>query len=259
MGFYRPDSGATFVNGLESFSNYSKILKDVGYLPGEPALPLSYTGKEFIAEMKALKGVEDETVLKELIAYFECDPNLPCKEMSMGMKRKMAIIVAFMSDPDILVLDEPTSGLDPLMQQKFIDFVKDQKKKGKTILLSSHIFSEVDATCDRIGIIKDGHLVSEVEAEALKHNSLKTFVISFRDPQSYADFRLHGISPKIRIADQDEKTMTLWVLVDDADINELIALLSHYPIRDFHQEKQTLQDYFMSFYKEDQVFTGVGK
>ena len=259
MGFYRPQSGRTYINGLESFDNYSQILKNIGYLPGEPALPLSYTGTEFIDEMKRLKGVKDETMLNHLISYFECDPNIPCKAMSLGMKRKIAIVVTFMSDPDVLVLDEPTSGLDPLMQEKFISFIKEEKTRNKTILLSSHIFQEVDATCDRIGIIKDGKIVSEVLADNLKHASLKTYKVVFADQCSFdsmthTDF--HG-QLKYVSADNDQRALTL--SVEDKDIHVLIDALSNYQIADFVQIKETLQDYFLSFYKENQDFSGVRK
>jgi ABC-2 type transport system ATP-binding protein len=256
MGFYKPDSGATYVNGKESFAHYAEILKDVGYLPGEPALPLSYTGKEFIREMEALKGVTDESVLQDLITYFQVDPNLQCKSMSMGMKRKMAILVAFMSDPDIFVLDEPTSGLDPQMQEKFIHFVKEEKKKGKTILLSSHLFAEVDATCDRIGIIKDGKLVNEFEADALKHNTQKTFIVTFGSDAAVTAFS-SASHPAIKVIAQKPELCELTLVVDDKDINALIALLSQYDVQNFREQKETLRDYFMSFYKEDQSFKGV--
>lgn len=104
-----------------------------------------------------------------MIALFELDPSGDTKRMSLGVKRKLAVVTAFMNDPEVLILDEPTSGLDPVMQETFIDYVKEEKKRGKTILLSSHIFSEVDATCDRIAIIKDGKIVSDFVADDLRH------------------------------------------------------------------------------------------
>ncbi len=257
MGFYKPDSGFTSVNGMESFHNYYRILNDVGYLPGEPALPLSYTGKEFIQEMKLLKHLQNDEMLNYLLSYFQVDPNLPCKEMSMGMKRKMAIVVAFMSDPQVLILDEPTSGLDPLMQEKFISFVKDEKKKGKTILLSSHIFSEVDATCDRIGIIKDGKLVSEFKADDLKHNTLKTYLLVFKSQADLFSFEEGYLNDKIKKVKDDPLTNSLMISVDDSNINDLVKSLSRYQLIDFTEKKETLKDYFMSFYKENTVFSGV--
>lgn len=257
MGYYKPEQGKTFINGHESFKEYYYLLRNVGYLPGEPALPLYYTGLEFIKEMKALKDIKDDAMLNYLIDYFEVDPRLSCKAMSMGMKRKMAIVVAFMSDPDVLVLDEPTSGLDPKMQEKFIEFVKQEKKKGKTILLSSHIFSEVDATCDRISIIKDGKIVSEFKAADLKHATTKKYVVSFASKEDLDLFVNEVINDKIIKESEDEDKLQLTITMEDKYTNDLTKILAHYKVANLLEIKETLQDYFMSFYKEDREFSGV--
>ena len=156
MGFSRPQKGLTFVNGLNSWENASEIQRFLGYLPGEIAFPENLTGDQFIRMMAELRGMKDLSYTHDLIEKFELDPSGSLKRMALGMKRKLAIVTAFMHDPDVLILDEPTSGLDPIMQNIFIDFIKEEKKRGKTILLSSHIFNEIDATCDKISIIKDG-------------------------------------------------------------------------------------------------------
>ena len=188
MGFSKPDNGSTKILGHESFNGYAKFMDKVGYLPGEIALPSGLTGWQFIDMMKKLKGNIDEAWLKHLIEYFQLDPSGDTKRMSLGIKRKLAVVTAFMNDPDILILDEPTSGLDLEMQEKFIKFIKEEKARGKTILLSSHIFSEVDATCDRIAIIKDGKVVSEFKASDLKHNNNKIYKISFTSPSDKESF-----------------------------------------------------------------------
>ncbi|MDR1189364.1 MAG: ABC transporter ATP-binding protein, partial [Bifidobacteriaceae bacterium] len=148
MGFSRPQSGATSVRGLDSWERHSEIQKSLGYLPGEIALPESLTGTQFIDMMAALRGMTDMRYADELIDRFELEAGGNLKRMSLGTKRKLAVVTAFMHDPDILVLDEPTSGLDLVMQDVFVEFVRSEKRRGKTILLSSHMFSEVDATCD---------------------------------------------------------------------------------------------------------------
>ena len=158
MGFSQPDSGSTKLLGKDSFSHYHEVLNQVGYIPGEIALPAGLTGWEFIHMMQDMYGIHNDEMLKKMLDLFKLEDNVlkgDTKHMSLGVKRKLAIVTAFMSDPQILILDEPTSGLDPVMQQNFINFIVEEKKRGKTILLSSHIFSEVDATCDRIAIIKD--------------------------------------------------------------------------------------------------------
>lgn len=249
MGFSRPQQGSTAVNGLDSWKNHYIIQKDVGYLPGEIALPESLTGNQFIKMMAELRGMTDMSHTKHLIEKFGLDPSGGLKRMSLGMKRKLAIVTAFMHDPDILVLDEPTSGLDPIMQDIFISFIKDEKERGKTILLSSHIFSEVDATCDRISIIKDGRIVSTFVADDLRHNEKKTFKIEFASKEDFEQFRKQIEYPKkLDVISVKPHRNQARVLIDDADVNELIAILSDYHLKFFSEIKFTLEDYFMKFY-----------
>ncbi len=255
MGFSKPDSGSAKILGQESFDNYYKFLGNVGYLPGEIALPAGLTGWQFIDMMKKLKNVQDDTFLKHLMELFELDPSGETKRMSLGIKRKLAIVTAFMNDPDILVLDEPTSGLDLGMQQTFIKFIRQEKARGKTILLSSHIFSEVDATCDRIAIIKDGKVVSEVVADDLKHNNNKIYKIKFASKKDKKEFLDSAkSSTDFTIIDGDERYLT--VLVNDKNINSLIACIAKHKIVDFEHIKESLEDYFMKYYKEDADFGG---
>lgn len=255
MGFSKPDNGSTKILGHESFNGYAKFMDKVGYLPGEIALPSGLTGWQFIDMMKKLKGNIDEAWLKHLIEYFQLDPSGDTKRMSLGIKRKLAVVTAFMNDPDILILDEPTSGLDLEMQEKFIKFIKEEKARGKTILLSSHIFSEVDATCDRIAIIKDGKVVSEFKASDLKHNNNKIYKISFATPSDKESFlSVVCASATMVLLDQTEETLTL--SINDTHINELIKKLASVNIIDFRHLKESLEDYFMKFYKEDKDFGG---
>ncbi len=191
MGFSHPGLGNTKILGMASFKDYDRILNKVGYIPGEIALPQGLTGYQFIDMMQHMYHINNKEMLDKMLNLFELKENeLKCdtKHMSLGVKRKLAIVTAFMSDPEVLILDEPTSGLDPIMQQRFIDFVIEEKKRGKTILLSSHIFSEVDATCDRIAIIKDGRIVDEFISNDLKHASLKQYRIRFNDLNNYEKF-----------------------------------------------------------------------
>lgn len=255
MGFSKPDKGSTKILGEESFDNYCKFMEKVGYLPGEIALPSGLTGWEFIDMMKKLKNVKDDTFLKKLMELFELDASGETKRMSLGIKRKLAIVTAFMNDPDILILDEPTSGLDLGMQQTFIEFIKEEKKRGKTILLSSHIFGEVDATCDRIAIIKDGRIVSEFVANDLKHNQEKIYKIQFASVKDKKEF-LKNVSKdaKFKILADEKKWLT--ININDRNINYLIEKLSKFELLDFVHLIETLEDYFMKYYKEDRDFGG---
>ncbi|MDR2720646.1 MAG: ABC transporter ATP-binding protein [Nitrososphaerota archaeon] len=255
MGFSRPQTGRTLVNGLSSWENYYEIQKNLGYLPGEIVLPDSLTGTQFIKMMADLRKITDMTYTETLIKRFELEPSGGLKRMSLGMKRKLAIVTAFMHDPAVLVLDEPTSGLDPVMQEIFIEFIKTEKKRGKTILLSSHIFSEVDATCDKISIIKDGRLVSSFVADDLRHSKTKTFKIEFSSKTDFEKFQNHSSMEKTHIpyelASVKEQRNQANIHIDDKDINEFIALISGYSLKFFSEIKFTLEDYFMSFYDKE--------
>ena len=169
MGFSKPGKGSTKIFGKETFSRYYEILNHVGYIPGEVALPAGLTGWQFIRMMQDLQKVKNEARLKEMLELFELDDlslKGDVKRMSLGVKRKLAVVTAFMSDPEVLILDEPTSGLDPVMQETFVDLIHKEKARGKTILLSSHIFSEIDNTCDRIAIVAEGKVVDILPADA---------------------------------------------------------------------------------------------
>lgn len=258
MGFSKPDSGQTLIFGKPTFENYHEILNKAGYIPGEIALPAGLTGWEFIRMMQDLQKIHNNERLERMLDMFELTNAVlkgDTKRMSLGVKRKLAVVTAFMSDPDVLILDEPTSGLDPVMQNKFIEFIREEKRLGKTILLSSHIFSEIDSTCDRIAIIKDGKIVSEFIADDLKHASKKFYQIDFEteaDKKSFAG-KAKAI-PSLEIINDGK--CELYLSVDDNDINKTINILSEYAVKKFSNRRESLEDYFMKFYKEDKDFGG---
>jgi len=258
MGFSKPQKGKTFIFNQESFHKYYKFLNKVGYIPGEIALPRGLNGFEVIKMIQDMQGIHNNEMLNKLLDIFELEPNQlqgETKRMSLGVKRKLAIVLAFMSDPEVLILDEPTSGLDPVMQENFISFIKEEKERGKTILLSSHIFSEVDATCDRIAIIKDGKIVSEFIANDLKHATTKYYEITFMNKANFNKFI--SIVKKenfFELINSNESKNFVFVSCEDNNINKLILLLNSFNIIDFSNIKETLKDYFMKFYKEDLDF-----
>lgn len=261
MGFSKPQSGSTKIEGMETFSHYSQVLNRVGYIPGEIALPAGLTGWEFIRMMQNLQKIHNEERLEAMRNLFELDDEAlrgDTKRMSLGVKRKLAVVAAFMSDPDVLILDEPTSGLDPVMQENFIRFIHEEKKRGKTILLSSHIFSEIDSTCDRIAIIKDGRIVSQFVADDLRHASRKYYTVTFADASSKKDFLKKAASmPSFRLLSEEEKET--YLSVEDSDLNALIALLAAAHTVTFSNRRETLEDYFLKFYKEEKDFGGALK
>lgn len=261
MGFSKPDSGKVEIFGEPTFQKYYDVLKRVGYIPGEIALPAGLTGNEFLKMMQDLTGVKNEERIRMLLDLFELDSaSLLCdvKRMSLGVKRKLAVVSAFMSDPEVLILDEPTSGLDPVMQERFIQFIHKEKERGKTILLSSHIFSEIDNTCDRIAIIKDGKIVSEFVANDLKHASRKFYTVDFESEEEKKKFleKSSEIGSLVLITDKENE---IYLSIEDKDLNELISYLSSVEVTKFGNRKESLEDYFMKFYKEDKTFEGAIK
>lgn len=259
MGFSKPNSGYTSILGMESFNQYNKILKHVGYIPGELALPQGLTGYAFIKHIQDLVGIYNNERLQMLLNLFELTDDIlsmPTKHMSLGSKRKLVIVTCFMSDPEILILDEPTSGLDPFMQDVFIDLIKTEKKRGKTMLFSSHLFNEIEQTCDKISIIKDGKIVSTFMTNDLKHNVNKFYQVTFNHLSTYQSFLKEKHKP-YSIVDINPKHLGVLIAVNDQDINTLVDSLSLYDIKDFKNDKETLESYFLSFYLEDKDFGGM--
>lgn len=261
MGFSKPDSGSTKIEGMETFHRYFEVLNHVGYIPGEIALPAGLTGWEFIRMMQNLQKIHNEKRLGEMLKLFELEDEVlkgETKRMSLGVKRKLAVVTAFMSDPNVLILDEPTSGLDPVMQENFIQFIHKEKERGKTILLSSHIFSEIDSTCDRIAIIKDGKIVSQFVADDLKHASRKYYTVTFDTEAEKAAF-LQKAAVLATFQLIREEGAEAYLSVEDSDLNALIALLAAAKVVTFSNRRETLEDYFLKFYKEDKDFGGALK
>lgn len=254
MGFSKPQKGNIKIYGIETFGNTDRVLDRVGYLPGEPSIPAGLDGWGFIKMMQQMRGKANEDRLRYLLDLFKLDPKQNVKEMSLGDKRKLAVVTAFMNDPEVLILDEPTSGLDPVMQQVFIKFILEEKKRGKTILLSSHIFSEVDATCDNISIIKDGKHVATFHAADIKKTQVKTYVLEFKN---IAEFKRFGKESIFKTINENQNKKTRWVEVDIKDYKKFLTYLKKYHLLSLGEKPFTLQDYFMSFYKEEKTFSGL--
>lgn len=241
MGFSKPQIGTVSIDGMECWTSQKEIQKKLGYLPGEISFPDDMTGLEYLKLIAKMRGMKDFSYAKELLELFELDADTRIKRMSKGMKQKIGIVSAFMHDPDILLLDEPTSGLDPLMQNRFIELIEKEKEKGKTIILSSHIFEEVERTCDRIGIIRSGKLIKEISVDELRHSQLKTYKIKFEKLSDLEQFK----ATYPNIINKEKEAI---VSINDSAINNLILELSKYKLLFLKEEKHTLEDYFMQFY-----------
>ena len=188
MGFLKPKSGSCTINGLDCWRERDKVQARLGYIPGEISFFEDISGAEFLKFIAQYRGIGSQTRKEDLLERFELDPKSKIKKMSKGMKQKLGIVAAFMHDPDILILDEPTSGLDPLMQNRFIDLVAEEKKQGKTILMSSHMFEEVERTCDRIGIIRTGRMGAVDAAAALRERHTRSYTVTLENESAAEAF-----------------------------------------------------------------------
>ena len=188
MGFIRPKTGICQIDGLDCWKNRDEIQKRLGYIAGEISFFDDMTGKEFLKFISDYRHIGENSRLQEMIERFELDPGNKIKKMRKGMKQKLGIVAAFMHAPNILILDEPTSGLDPFMQNRFIELLAEEKKKGRTILLSSHMFEEVERTCDRIGIIRNGKLVTVDLVETLRERHMHKYTVSLDSPEAAEAF-----------------------------------------------------------------------
>lgn len=253
MGFSKPQQGSARIMGMDCWKKATGIKQQVGYLPGEIALPENVTGAEFLKTMSRMRKMDSDAYCKELLERFDFNPQINIDDMSLGEKRKLAVVTAFMHDPEVLILDEPTSGLDPIMQQVFIDYILAEKARKKTILLSSHIFHEVDATCDVIAIIKEGRIVAEFQAESLKNVKSRIYRITFKNLTDYEKF----IRYPYQFTSKNREKLRARVYLENGDINQLLQDLEGLEIEEFQEIAFTLEDYFMQYYKGDRVFEEV--
>lgn len=244
LGFIKPDSGECRVNELDCFSDAAKIHNDLSYLPGEIAFFDDMTGLQYIKFYLGLKRERDFNRAEKLIKYFELDPNTKIRKMSKGMKQKVGLVCAFMTNDQILILDEPTSGLDPLMQNKFIKLVLSEKEKGKTILMSSHSFEEVEKTCDRVAIIRAGKIVAVDNVRDLIHSKLKNYLITFSSSSVAKVFTNESFT--IKSLDKEKVVVSI-----KGSISGLLSTLSKYEVIELEKQNPSLEEIFLHFYGEN--------
>ena len=237
LGYLQPTSGSATIFGKDIEDEIVEIKREVAYIPGDLNIYGHQTGREFLNYFAALRNRE-MVLLDELLEIFDVPLNRKLKGYSKGMKQKIGIIQAFMDDPEMVIMDEPTSGLDPLLQQKFYDFLLKQKKKNKTMFLSSHILSEVDRVCDRVGIIKEGKLIALEDVESLKKKRGKVIRLKIKEnPESFK-------------GPQGMKIKNGWIEFIVADgIDPWIKLLSNYTVLDLVISDFSLEDIFIHFYE----------
>ena len=248
MGFLRPQAGSCYVNGRDCWANSADIQRGLGYIPGEISFLDDMTGLSYLRFIARYRGMRDDGRMKALIDRFELDARGKIKKMSKGMKQKIGIVAAFMHDPEALILDEPSGGLDPLMQNRFIDLLNEEKKKGKTIFMSTHLFEEVEDTCDKVALIKDGRIIDVKATVEIRHNENKTFKIEFLSHEDYTRFTAVNFVSGISFAEKREDQNQVLMLVHDTSINRFFSVLKEYNVKFLRENKYTLEQYFNSLY-----------
>jgi len=243
LGFLPSKDGSCTINGLDCFSNGPKIQKILGYIPGESVFPEKMKADEFLSFMNEMRGTKDKTRQKQLMEMFEFEPKGYIKKFSKGMKQKLAIVAAFMHDPKVIILDEPTSGLDPLMQNRFIELVLEEKRKGKTILMSSHIFDEVERTCENVLIIKEGCIVASSDMVSLKNSQRNGFMLKV-DNENEARTILNNAGFEIKKAING----SLEVYIKGDAVDQFIKTIAQIKVLSLDVKAQSLEDIFMHFY-----------
>lgn len=238
----RPTSGRARIFGIDTTVDPVAIHRRVGYLPGEFSLYDKLTGGQTIEYFAALRGGVDALYQADLIARLDIDASRKFREYSKGNKQKIGLVVALQHRPDLLILDEPTSGLDPLVQQTFYDVIREAKAEGRTIFLSSHILSEVEKTCDRVAIIRDGRLAKVDRVEALRDLAHHQVELRFTGEVPSAAFAaLPGVS------DLTVEDHTLHMRVSGA-ITPVVREAARYDLIDFVSREPSLEETFLAQY-----------
>lgn len=240
MGFLQPTSGAAYVKGLQTWKHSSEIVKFIGYVPGEIAFPDLPTGTAFLKSQAEFLGISDMSYAEYIIEKLQLDPRAPLKRMSKGMKQKTAIVAALMANPEIIILDEPTTGLDPLMRDAFLEIIKAEHAKGKTIFMSSHMFEELETTCDRVALIRDGHIADIAILEEIRNRKQKEYKIEFVEEADYRKFKAAGY--KI-IRDQPQYCQVTIEITGD-ELNRLFRDLKEYRVKFITEVKYNLEKHF---------------
>lgn len=242
LNFIQPTKGSASIGGLDIVKDSVEIKKRVGYLSGDFAVYPKMTGQQYLRYMSELQPPSSQKYLSELIQRFKAQPSKKMGELSRGNRQKFGIIQAFMHQPDVLFLDEPSSGLDPLMQDEFYKLVNESKKRGAAVFLSSHIMAEVQRTCDRVGIIRDGKLVDEMVVADLEKKAAQSFVITFDGKLPLAELKtISGV----KVQKKDEYTVVVHM---HGELKPLFRVLAKSNVRGIDAQNLDLEQLFLSFY-----------
>ena len=243
MGFIKPQKGTVQILGHDCFRERPQVQASLGYLPGENACMQEMTARSFLDLMAGMRGMRDRSRMLELVDAFGLDLGARIGGMSKGNRQKVAIVAAFMARPNVLLLDEPTSGLDPLMQERFLDLVAEERARGAAILLSSHIFEEVGRACDRMAFIRAGRVAMTCAMDEVRSMRGRGYSVEFSSARERSRWELaHGNGP----AKGGSRTVELRGV---RDVNVLIRELSSYDVAAITSREQTLEELFLHLYE----------
>jgi len=246
LGILKATQGNVKVFGMDAWREAVEIHKKVAYVPGDVTLWPNLTGGEVIDLFVNLRGKHDKSRREKLLEMFDLDPTKKCRTYSKGNRQKVALVAAFASDAELFILDEPTSGLDPLMGHIFQECVLEQKNLGKGVFLSSHIMSEVEQLCDKVGIIKSGKIVDTGTLGELRHLTRVNMKIETEKPvEGLAELAgVHGIK---------EDREGLDFQVDYESVGAVVEFIAKYGVKKFESAPPTLEELFMSHYDKVEV------
>lgn len=242
MDFIRPTSGSVSVLGMDSKEKSADIKNQVGYLAGDVKLYEKLTGEQHIRYIEGFRGKAPFS--KTLIKKLNFDPKIKAKNLSKGNKQKLALILALMHRPKVIIMDEPTSGLDPILQNEIYETLDEMESKGATVFFSSHIIPEVERIADRVGIIKEGKLAQIESIEDLSGKKIRNIDIRFKDKYSILDFKIPGVK-KIKKNNHEGISISY-----AGDINPLVKKIASYKIADIKISHASLEDIFVEFYEK---------
>lgn len=245
LALIHPTSGSATIFGKDCVKCAPEIAKEVGYLPSEVFYYDNMRVIDLLKYSASFYKKDCSHRIKELAEIMNLDLNKKIDDLSFGNKKKVGIVQGLLHEPKLIILDEPTSGLDPLMQQKFFNLLKEENKKGATILFSSHILSEVQKLCDRVAIIKEGKIIKLEKISTLKEHNYKKFKIEVDTVVDKNLFNIQGVS-KLEIKDN-----TISFLFK-GNINLITKKLSEIEISNLWIEEPDLEEIFLHYYEKEE-------
>lgn len=244
LGILRATHGEATIFGKDCWRDPVEIHKQIAYVPGEVNLWPNLTGGEVIDLFSKLRGSPNVNRRAELIERFDLDPTKKCRTYSKGNRQKVALIAAFALEADLYILDEPTSGLDPLMERVFQEYIFELKNQGKSILLSSHILSEVERLCDKVSIIREGTIIEAGTLQELRHLTRTSIVLETEKP-------IPSLGDITGIHDLREQDKSYIFQVDTEELGNVIKFVSEFGVAKLESTPPTLEDLFMRHYEGD--------